>query len=311
MFHVVFRLGDGLWPGDLDAPQTDELMSGLGVGSAAIALAWVLGRRSEAWTRRDIAGVWVPLALAHMYRSGMAGAVALVAAALFVADRLVARSAPRASLVLLAASVVAIVAALRRSVPAGLESAAYLIALVAAIVLASAAWRNRPGIAIAMLTIASAGNYVNVPDTEQVAFVAAGLAALAVAAAVGSGRVSRWESLGAAAAMVVASGAIGARGDPVTFWGVVGSLAAFGAEPIARTVRRRTSARALVLIVVHLCVVAAASRLLPRADLAPPWITTLALLAGATVILVASPRRADTAQAQLISTQTPVGKTTS
>lgn len=170
-----------------------------------------------------------------------------------------------------------------------------LVALVASPVAAMLGVRLRRShgvpLLLTVLTVSSAGVYVNVPDTETIAMVGAGLGVLAIAWwLIGDER--RWPLELAAAVLLITTllvaGADGARGRPVAVIGVIGAL---GVVLIAQVVRlrRRVEVHWSVLLGVHVAIVVVASRLtIDRAATEAVAIVALALGAGSMLLLLAA-----------------------
>ena len=98
-----------------------------------------------------------------------------------------------------------------------------------------------------------------------------------------------FESLALIGALVMCAGAIGARGRPESFLGVVGVIGVLAAEPVAALVRRGTQAYPVLLITVHAGVVIAASRIAGRYGDASILTVVAGALAVATVVLIVLP----------------------
>ena len=100
-----------------------------------------------------------------------------------------------------------------------------------------------------------------------------------------------FESLALIGALVMCTGAIGARGRPESFLGVVGAIGVLAAEPVAALVRRGTQAYPVLLITVHAGVVITVSRIAGRYGDASILTVVAGALAVATVVLIVLPRR--------------------
>lgn len=179
----------------------------------------------------------------------------------------------------------------------GIDDRLVLGALVGAAFAAVGLWHvdREHGHAVALIVAGGTamGMYINVPDTEQVVVFATAVPIMALAMlAFESLRRSPvgLEVLVVLATLLVSSGAVGARGRPESFVGVIGALGVLVGEPIAATVRRGTRAHAAVLVVVHGAAVVVSSRLAGRYG---PWslTTTVAVtLAATTLLLTIAPR---------------------
>ena len=151
-----------------------------------------------------------------------------------------------------------------------------------------------PVVPVIVMAGSALGIYINVPDTEQIATLAAGLMLLAAAMVVFAPlrTPTAWfESLALIGALVMCTGAIGARGRPESFLGVVGVIGVLAAEPVAALVRRGTQAYPVLLITVHAGVVITVSRIAGRYGDASILTVAAGALAVATVVLIVLPRR--------------------
>ncbi len=158
-------------------------------------------------------------------------------------------------------------------------------------------YRTSGLVVVVVVTAGTAvGVYVNVPDTEQIAVVAPGLAVLAGAMLLlpPVRRTSIWfGSLATIGALVVWAGTVGARGRPAAFIGLVGALGVLIAEPVAARVRRGTRAHPIVQIAVHAAAVILSSRVAGlRGSSAAAAAIVVAVLAGSVAVLVVLPRAA-------------------
>jgi hypothetical protein len=183
-----------------------------------------------------------------------------------------------------------------------IDSALIVGAFLAAAVLGPLLWysyRNSGQPVMNTLIAGTAlGIYINVPDTEQIVVLAAGLAVLALAMVFTPLRkmTVSFEALALIGALVVSAGAVGTRGRPAAFIGVVGALGVLLAEPLAGLVRRRTHAHAVVLITIHAVVVVVASRVAGTREAGEAVAIVAAVLAAAVILLAVVPRRRITAR---------------
>ena len=271
----------------LDKPPLAEVSTAAIATAAIVALA-MLDRRDT----RDLLALWagvISLALVGLDAapSGLLIGVAAALAAQFIADRRVGQA-------LLAVGLVSVVLVLTKDIDAGLMLGSLLTSAGAGPLL----WYSYRGSGQAVTVILIAGTaigiYANVPDTEQIAVLGAGLAVLAMAMIVFPPirrTAVSFESLALVGALVVCAGAVGARGRPAAFIGVVGALGVLLAEPVAGLIRRGTRAHPAVLVVIHAGAVIVASRIAGVRESGSAIPIVIGVIAGAAVLLVILPRR--------------------
>lgn len=270
-----------------DKPPLTEI-SAAGFTTTAV-LVWALIARRDS---RDLLLAWVGamslalIALGHA-PMGLVFAVGMTAASPFMVTQ-------RTRNVASAAGLVAVVLVLTYELDAQLVVGA----LITGTLIGPLLWLcNRsfgPVVPVIVMTGSALGIYINVPDTEQIATLAAGLMLLAAAMVVFAPlrTPTAWfESLALIGALVMCTGAIGARGRPESFLGVVGVIGVLAAEPVAALVWRGTQAYPVLLITVHAGVVITVSRIAGRYGDASILTVAAGALAVATVVLIVLPRR--------------------
>lgn len=274
----------------------NESIVGAAAAFAAVLVVLAPGRR-----RLDVLGTFAVLGAAGMVVFGDLAAawtlVALLGAVLAVdAEQWDLRTPPGVRPAAIAGFLALV--SLGLTADAGIELRAGAIGASAVLIVAVTELRTHgPATLTALATISAAGVYVNVPDTEHVTVVGAGLGVLTVAFALGPRRVRRELGLvGAAfaATVLLSSAAVDARGRPASFIGVVGALGVFLAEPVAQRLRRGRRAHGVVLLVVHAAVAITLGRLATDLDTRPLVAATAVAIGGATAVLAVSPRRRTT-----------------
>lgn len=168
-------------------------------------------------------------------------------------------------------------------------------AMVAAAVLAGAIrlTGHAPAVVTALATITAAGIYVNVPDTEHITVVGAGLACLTVGLAIVQHRFTRPVGLlgiTGTATLLMASAAVDARARPDAFIGVIGALGGLLAEPVAQRLRRNRPTHVVPLLVVHAACAITIGRLATDLDTGPLLAAAAIALGATTILLIISPR---------------------
>lgn len=198
---------------------------------------------------------------------------------------------------LVAAIVTATVLVSTRRVDLDLRGAAIVTALVLALALFELGRTQRPHTVLILVAGSVTGVYINVPDTEQASIIAAGLVVMAVVFVLADWiRRDRLALVPVAtlAALVVAAAAMGARGRPSSFVGVLGALSLLAIEPLVARVRGGKSVHPIVLVLLHAGVVLVSSRF---ADRFGDWgdTTVIAAVVGAAaLVLLVAPRRTGT-----------------
>ncbi len=264
-----------------------EVSFSAGVAGAIVLLAVVDRRRS-----RDLLLLVAGATAAILVGLEHAPRTLLLAVAVTVVASVVDDSGARTGLLALG------LAGLVSAETAGLSDGLRAGSLVTAAALAPLLWSSHlnSGLVVVVVVIAgtAVGVYVNVPDTEQIAVVAPGLAVLAGAMLLlpPVRRTSVWfGSLATVGALVVWAGAVGARGRPAAFIGLVGALGVLVAEPVAARLRRGTHANPIALVAVHAAAVIVSSRVAGlRGSSAAAAAIVVAVLAGSVVLLVLLPR---------------------
>ena len=178
-----------------------------------------------------------------------------------------------------------------------LGSVAVIIATFAALTYTVHTHDNR--VSLLLLAGTAMGIYVNVPDTEQIAAVGTGLTVLLLGTTLWRSAptlATSPQSIALLSTLLITAGALGARGRPSAFIGVVGALGVLLVEPVAARLRPTTRSYALLLIIVHIPVVLVASRIAGRRDVGAALLVTSAALLVSLVVLVAVRRRSSTNQ---------------
>lgn len=270
-----------------DTPPWVEI--GAAALTTALVIVWLLvDKRSN----RDVFAPWVAataftLVALNGAPMGVLFAVGAVLAAAAVPD-------VRIRYGVIAIGTVAIALLMTR----GIDGRLVLGGATASAVVGAALWHidRVHGHAVTMILIGGTalGIYINVPDTEQIVVLATALPMLAAAClAFPSLRQTpvSFESLLMIGTLVMASGAVGARGRVESFVGVVGAIGVLVGEPIAGAVRRNTRSYAAVLVVVHAAAVVISSRIAGEYGPLSLTATVLVTLAATTVVLSIAPRK--------------------
>lgn len=157
-------------------------------------------------------------------------------------------------------------------------------------------------VVLTLLVITAGGVYVNVPDTEVVAIVAAGLGVIAAAAwlldagdGLVAGRLPKrairiaTDSVAFAPAVLLLAGADGARGRPLSFVGVVAAFGVLVAIVPVSLVRKRSRLPLPVMAIVHIAIVGVVSRVpIGRSASESAVVAALALGVGAAILVLAA-----------------------
>jgi len=270
-----------------DLPLTEVSVSA-GV-AAAVALIALVDRRAD----RDLLVLWAGATAAFLVGLDHAPRTLLLAVAVTVVASIV--SDPAARLALLALGLGGIAVVLPATVGDGLQVGT-LVAVAAVGPLLSVAYR-RAGLALTLILIGGTaiGVYVNVPDTEQIALIAPGLALLGGGALVLAPlrRTSVWfGSLATVGALVMWAGAVGARGRPASYVAVIGALGVLVAEPVAARVRPGTDSHPVVQVMVHAVAVLVVSRVASERSVGSALVIVAIAWLAAIIALSALPRRA-------------------
>ena len=269
-------------------PLTESIL-GATAAIAAIAIALLPDHRD-----RDVAAILAALLVTAMVAIDLAPWWTLlgVIAVVLVGDDVA--SPPTATRVIPATRWIALATislGITDTAPLELRIGAVVVAVV--LVGAIRLTGHPPAVVTALATISAAGIYVNVPDTEHVTVVGAGLACLTMGLTIVHHRSTRPVGLlgvAGTATLLMASAAVDARGRPGAFIGVIGALGGFLAEPVAQRLRRYRPTHVLPLLVIHTAVAITIGRLATDLDTGPLIAATAIALGAATVLLTISPR---------------------